>query len=95
VGGHGADTLSGNAGADVIDARDPRPSRTLSDCVAPCWRVRVPAGADDVWAGGDDDTVLARDGRPDVIRCEGGYDVVIADRRDRISPFGDCERVLR
>jgi hypothetical protein len=46
-----------------------------------------------VQAGGGDDQVLARDGRVDVIECNEGEDVVIADRPDRISPF-DCERVL-
>ena len=45
-------------------------------------------------AGGGDDRILSRDGRVDGIVCEGGFDTVVADRIDRVSPF-DCEHVLR
>jgi hypothetical protein len=94
VGGAGAASLVGNAGTALGDARDRR-GRTLSDCPEPCWRVRIPPGADYIDGGAGDDRVLARDGRIDIVRCHEGYDVVSADRRDRISPFGDCEVVER
>ena len=95
VGGAGRDFLAGNVGDDLIDARDPS-RRDLSDgCLRPCWRPTVPRNADTVWADAGDDRILARDGRVDAIRCHGGRDVVSADRIDRISPFGDCEVVVR
>ena len=74
-------------------ARDGR-SRAPADCSLPCYRPDLPSGADWVQGGGGDDRILTRDGRIDGIECDGGYDVVIADRFDRVSPF-DCERVLR
>lgn len=93
IGGAGRDGLVGNAGNDLLDARDPG-RRVLADCPSPCFRPDLPRGADWVQAGGGDDLILWRDGRIDGIACEGGDDVVIADRLDRISPF-DCERALR
>jgi hypothetical protein len=47
-----------------------------------------------VYAGGGDDLILSRDGRVDGVVCESGFDEVVADRIDRVSPY-DCERVLR
>jgi Ca2+-binding RTX toxin-like protein len=93
VGGAGRDTLGGDGGNDVLGARDPV-GRALADCPHPCFRPDLPRGADWVQVGGGDDRILTRDGRGDSIVCESGYDVVVADRRDRVSPF-DCERVLR
>lgn len=94
VGGPGRDFLAGNAGDDVVDARD-RSTRRLADCTRPCWRPKVPSSADIVSADPGDDRIYARDGRVDAIRCQSGHDVVSADRVDVISPFGDCEVVLR
>jgi Ca2+-binding RTX toxin-like protein len=93
VGGAGRDALDGNGGDDLLDARDPG-ARTLADCPRPCFHPDLPRGADWVQAGGGDDRILSHDGRVDGIVCESGYDVVVADRYDRVSPF-DCERVLR
>jgi Ca2+-binding RTX toxin-like protein len=95
VGGAGRDFLSGNVGDDVIDARDPSLRELADGCLRPCWRPKLPPNADTVWADAGDDRILARDRRVDAIRCHGGRDVVSADRIDRISPFGDCEVVVR
>jgi Ca2+-binding RTX toxin-like protein len=94
-GGIGADVLFGNAGGDVIDARDHRASvRNASECAGgpPPTYCRPRGRADGVWAGSQDDRILSRDGRIDFIWCEGGHDVVVADRKDRL-PAGDCEVV--
>jgi Ca2+-binding RTX toxin-like protein len=94
-GGIGADLLFGNAGEDVIDARDTHASlRNASECAGgpPPSYCRPRGSADGVWAGSQDDIVLARDGRVDFVWCEGGRDVVVADRNDRL-PVGDCEVV--
>jgi Ca2+-binding RTX toxin-like protein len=93
VGGPGGDVLIGDAGNDLLDARDPQ-RRRLADCPKPCFHPRLSRSADWVYAGGGDDLILSRDGRVDGIVCEGGFDTVVADRIDRVSPF-DCERVLR
>jgi Tol biopolymer transport system component len=56
----------------------------------------VPGTGDDVvQAGGGNDVINAVDGRSytDRISCGRGRDLVIANRRDRVSP--DCERVIR
>ena len=42
-------------------------------------------------AASGNDTIFARDGSRDRIRCGSGFDVVFATARDRISD--DCERV--
>jgi Ca2+-binding RTX toxin-like protein len=94
-GGVGADILFGNAGDDVIDARDRRASvRNATECAAgpPPTYCRPRGRSDGVWAGSQDDRILSRDGRRDFVWCEGGYDVVVADARDRL-PAGDCEVV--
>jgi Ca2+-binding RTX toxin-like protein len=96
VGGAGKDLLDGNAGNDVIDARDPR-KFVPADCVPPpadrkrqtCWD---PPLAEPVFGGGGNDRILSRDGRLDAVRCQAGYDVVVADRRDRVH---GCELVRR
>jgi Ca2+-binding RTX toxin-like protein len=93
LGGPGADILLGNAGNDLLDARDPG-RRRLADCREPCFHPDLPRAADWAYAGGGDDLVLSRDGRVDGVVCESGFDLVVADRVDRVSPY-DCERVLR
>jgi WD40-like Beta Propeller Repeat len=50
-------------------------------------------GKDRVSAGAGPDLINARDGYRDVIACGLGRDLVIADRKDKVS--GDCERVRR
>jgi Ca2+-binding RTX toxin-like protein len=95
VGGPGRDFLAGNAGDDVIDARDPSTRELADGCLRPCWRPKLPSDADTIWADPGDDRILARDRRVDAIRCHSGRDVVSADRIDLISPFGDCEVVVR
>jgi hypothetical protein len=51
-------------------------------------------GADTLSGGKDNDTILARDGRRDVVRCgTGRKDRATVDRGDRVS--GDCESVSR
>lgn len=48
----------------------------------------------DLLLGGDGyDKIFARDGRPDRVRCGSEYDLVFADRVDRVSR--NCERVVR
>lgn len=94
VGGIGRDFVGGNAGNDFIDARDP-PSRVRADCQRPCWRPKLPTDADIAWGDSGDDRIVSRDARVDAVRCHGGRDVVSADRIDVISPFRDCEVVIR
>jgi len=70
IGGRGADSLTGNAGAQRFsggsggDTIDPR------------------AGADDVRAGDGDDTIVAQDGAIDTIACGLGADTLSADFGD-------------
>jgi Ca2+-binding RTX toxin-like protein len=95
AGGVGADLLFGNAGEDVIDARDSRASfRNASECAGgpPPSYCRPRGRADGVWAGAQDDRVLARDGRVDFVWCKGGEDLAVVDRNDRL-PVDDCEVV--
>jgi Ca2+-binding RTX toxin-like protein len=51
------------------------------------------SGADRLWGHQGDDTIRARDGVKDVIRCGQGDDRVIADEDDAVAE--DCEVVLR
>jgi hypothetical protein len=50
-------------------------------------------GKDYVTAGPGADVIYARDGYRDLISCGRGRDLVIADRKDKVSR--DCERVRR
>ena len=50
-------------------------------------------GADRLFAGAGNDTILARDRARDTIVCGAGRDVVQADPTDRVAR--DCERVTR
>jgi hypothetical protein len=51
------------------------------------------AGDDRVNARGGDDRIISRDSGRDKVKCGGGFDVVIADKRDRAAK--SCERVKR
>jgi hypothetical protein len=48
-------------------------------------------GADVLEGGPQDDIFNARDGAPDVVICNGGTDIVLADTLDQVSP--SCENV--
>lgn len=50
-------------------------------------------GRDALHGGRGDDRFSARDRSPDTIRCGKGEDIVVSDRRDRVST--DCEHVYR
>ncbi|HWK26226.1 MAG TPA: Ig-like domain-containing protein [Solirubrobacter sp.] len=50
-------------------------------------------GADVLEGGPQDDTIVSRDGSPDVVICNGGNDTVTADTLDIVSP--SCENVTR
>ena len=51
------------------------------------------AGKDFVNAGAGHDLIFSKDGNSDVISCGPGRDLVIADRKDKVSR--DCERIRR
>jgi hypothetical protein len=51
---------------------------------------RGDAGRDTIRAGSGDDRISAVDGQRDSVSCGQGFDVVRADRLDRLS---GCERV--
>lgn len=76
----GADRIDGRAGNDDIDAG------SGADTV-----IGGP-GRDTIRAGGGGDIVYVRDGERDVVDCGTEQDIVVADRRDRVS---HCEKVLR
>jgi Ca2+-binding RTX toxin-like protein len=50
-------------------------------------------GRDGIDAGQGDDVIRVRDGAVDRVHCSSGRDVVVADRKDKVSR--DCERVSR
>jgi hypothetical protein len=52
------------------------------------------ASKDDVLSGADGNDILVADNVPavrDIVSCGGGFDRVLADRKDRVAE--DCERV--
>lgn len=75
----GADQISGGGGADGLDGG--RGADTLNGG----------KGRDEMDAGGGPDRILARDGKPDDVRCGSALDKGKADRSDRLSP--DCDKV--
>ena len=77
----GADELLGQGGRDRLEGGDG------SD------RLIGGAGRDRLFGEGGPDRILARDGERDSIACGGGFDRVLADRRDQVAR--DCERILR
>ena len=81
IGGPGDDTLEGGAGDDML--------------VGEAGRDRLVGGAgrDRLDGGSDADTIVVKDGYPDVARCGASRDSVSADsKKDRLS---SCEAVLR
>jgi Ca2+-binding RTX toxin-like protein len=75
-GGGGDDSLRGGGGADVLRGGG-----------GADW-LRGGGGADRFAGGRGRDVIDARDGRRDVVRCGGGGDRVLADRRDRLVGCG-------
>jgi Ca2+-binding RTX toxin-like protein len=76
VGGRGSDNVLGDEGNDLLI--DGPPGEFSLDKVA----------------GGDGDDVLLVDNAPaakDIAMCGGGFDRILADRKDLVAP--DCERV--
>lgn len=97
VTGEGHDHVYGQAGDDRIDARN-RGGRRLADG---CWRPcdPFPRGAEFVSGGPGDDRILTRDGRLHAVSCGSGFDVLVADRGDRVVRMNEtvrgCEVVRR
>jgi RTX calcium-binding nonapeptide repeat (4 copies) len=89
-GTNAADRLAGTAGSDVLLGKggDDRLGGAAGPDVLVGGR-----GKDRYRAGSGDDRIRATDGKRDVIRCGGGADVVVADRKDRLGD--DCEVVRR
>jgi hypothetical protein len=81
LGGRGDDQLLGGPGDD--EAFGGRGSDELFD----------DEGRDEVRGGRGDDRFSTRDRSADTIRCGKGEDIVVSDRRDRVS--ADCEHVYR
>jgi len=79
-GGKRKDTLKGDTGNDKLMGKSGND------------KLKPGKGKDLVGAGGGNDRISSADGRRDVIRCGGGIDRVVADRKDRLS---GCERVSR
>ena len=103
----GRDRLVGTSGSDRIRGRDGRDlirAGRGDDCVAGQSgndrlfgqaggdRIRGGPGHDRISGGGGGDRIGARDGQRDAIRCGGGADVAVVDRRDRTR---GCEKVRR
>ena len=80
-GGSGDDQLLGGTGED--EAASGRGSDELFDN----------EGRDKLHGGKGDDRFSTRDRSADTIRCGRGEDIVVSDRRDRVS--ADCEHVYR
>jgi hypothetical protein len=76
-GGNGDDRLSGDRGNDRIDG-------DRGDD-----RIDAVGGEDRVFGGSGDDRIDSEDGKRDRVDCGRGFDVVDADRKDRLR---DCER---
>jgi Ca2+-binding RTX toxin-like protein len=89
-GGSGDDRISGGRGDDRIrgGAGDDRLKGDSGDDV-----INGGIGRDRLSGGGGDDLLRSRDGFRDDVRCGRGFDIVIADRRDRVAR--DCELVFR
>ncbi|HEX9415968.1 MAG TPA: hypothetical protein VF895_04610 [Gaiellaceae bacterium] len=77
----GGDKINGLAGNDAIDGG--QGNDTLIGGT----------GRDRLIGGAGYDVILARDGEVDRIECGRDYDIVVADRLDRVA--SDCEKVLR
>lgn len=73
AGGKGADRILGHGGDGALKGGS-------GDDV-----LRDTGGADVLIGGSGDDRLDARDGEVDLIRCGPGEDIVIADRKDRLS----------
>lgn len=98
VGTDGDDHLVGTRGSDLIRGRrgdDKIRGRGGDDCLfggRGADVIRGGAGRDVIRGGRGADRIHSRDGERDTVRCGKGDDLVIADRKDRVS---GCERVRR
>lgn len=79
VGGPGNDLLLGERGDDRMFGRSGND------------RLIAGRGLDDVFGGPGNDRVNSRDGRPDMVRCAAGADLV---RRDALDVLFGCEQFL-
>ncbi len=79
IGHRGQDTIIAGAGNDVVRGGSGRDT------------LNGGAGADELIGGPGNDRIVSRDRARDVVSCGDGFDWVVADERDEISP--DCEQV--
>ena len=86
VGGSGNDVVAGGLGSDNVVGKEG------NDLMADG---EVPDQSEDILSGGAGNDVILVVNRPafeDKVTCGGGFDRVIADRKDLVAP--DCERVV-
>jgi Ca2+-binding RTX toxin-like protein len=86
VGGPGNDVVAGGLGSDNVVGEEG------NDLMADG---EVPDQSEDILSGGAGNDVILVVNRPafeDKVTCGGGFDRVIADRKDVVAP--DCERVV-
>jgi Ca2+-binding RTX toxin-like protein len=86
-GGRGYDTIRGGRGGDELIG-GPGGALMIGSSGRDGFNFRAGAAA----AGGGDDVIRARDGRPDEINCGAGADVAYVDRVE--DGVYDCERVV-
>jgi Tol biopolymer transport system component len=98
-GGPGADVIGAARGPDILNGG---PGNDRIDGGRGADRISGGPGADRIQgghyhdriaAGRGNDTILSRDDISDFVICGPGFDVVLAERGDRIAR--DCERVIR
>jgi Tol biopolymer transport system component len=90
LGGRGSDTLLGGSGSDQLEGEegdDVLEGGAGADKLDGRW------GNDRVSAGPGNDTVLTADQWQTLVDCGSGFDVVRADRGDRVA--SNCERISR
>jgi Ca2+-binding RTX toxin-like protein len=94
--GRGSDSVAGEEGRDIVNGQ--AGSDHLAGGEGPDWVVTgdLRETSKNTLSGGEGDDALIASNRPavrDVVSCGGGFDLVVADRKDLVAP--DCERVRR
>ena len=96
MGDHGSDSVVGGSGKDIVNGEEGGDRVVGGE--GPDWVVSgdVRDTPKNTLSGGDGDDALIANNRPatkDIVSCDGGSDLVVADRKDLVAD--DCEKVRR
>ena len=95
AGGKGSDNLAGNGGNDLVNGGPGADNVAGGSGTDLLLDGEFRGGAKDTLSGGDGGDFLLPLNKPanrDVVSCGGGFDRVLADRKDAVAP--DCEKVF-